>query len=173
MSLKSFDKFCERMILADPGSEKEIFDERQKLIRERITFNSVVLFATLSAVNTITMDWGLQWCEMYFGPMILFYVISYIYWIIANACKGSLFGVGGTKFVKSNAFIMLFVSVVNLLNLLVRSFDEEFSVIKDGMLSVRFIGVIAFTLLLIAGIAATVLAHRYDKSQEQQKNLEE
>ena len=168
MSLKSFDEFCAKMVNNEPIKQKEIFDERQKLIRNRITFNSVLLFARLSAVNTIIMDWGLQWCGMYFAPMILFYVISYIYWIIANACKGSLFGVGGTKFVKSNAFIMIFISIVDLLNLLVRSFDEEFSVIKNGMLSVRFIGVIAFSLLLIAGIAAIVLAHRYDKAQKEQ-----
>ncbi len=171
MSLKSFDKFCERMILAEPGSQKEIFDERQKLIRERITFNSVLLFAGLSATNTLMMDWGLQWCGMYFAPMILFYVISYIYWIIANALKGSLFGVGGTKFVKSNAFIMIFISALNLLSKAVDM--EDFSVLKGGMLSVEFIGVIAFTLLLAAGIAAFVLAHRYDKAQKEQKERSE
>ncbi len=171
MSLKSFDKFCERMILAEPGSAKEIFDERQKLIRERITFNSVLLFAGLSVTNTLMMDWGLQWCGMFSAPMILFYVISYIYWIIANALKGSLFGVEGTGFVKSNAFCMIFISVVNLL---MRAFDDEgFSVLENGMLSVRFIGVIAFTLLLAAGIAAFVLAHRYDKAQKEQKERSE
>lgn len=168
MSLKSFDEFCAKMVNNEPIKQKEIFDERQKLIRQDITFNSVLLFACLSAVNTILMDWGLQWCEMYFAPMILFYVISYIYWIIANACKGSLFGMGGTGLVKKNAFVMIFISIVDLL-MIVFDFDEEgFSVIKDGMLSVRFIGVIACTLLLIAGIAATVLAHRYDKAQKEQ-----
>ncbi len=167
MSLKSFDKFCEKLILAEPGSEKEIFDERQKLIREHITFNSVLLFAGLSATNTLIMDWGLQWCGMYFAPMILFYVISYISWIMANSYKGSLFGVEGTGFVKKNAFCMIFVSIVSLLNLLVTSFEEKFSVLKNGMLSVRFIGVIAFTLLLAAGIAAFVLAHRYEKAQKE------
>lgn len=165
MSLKSFDKFCEKLILAEPGSEKEIFDERQTLIRERITFNSVLLFAGLSAANTLIMDRGLQWCGMYSAPMVLFYVISYIYWIIANACKGSLFGVGGTRFVKANAFCVIFISMVNLL---MRAFDEEeFSILKNGMLSVEFIGVIAFSLLLITGIAAFVLAHRYDKAQKE------
>ncbi len=165
MSLKSFDKFCERMILAEPGSQKEIFDERQKLIREHITFNSVLLFAGLSATNTLMMDWGLQWCGMYSAPMILFYVISYIYWIMANSYKGSLFGVEGTRFVKSNAFCMIFISAVNLL---MRALDEEgFSVLKGGMLSVEFIGVIAFSLLLAAGISALMLAHRYEKAQKE------
>ncbi len=165
MSLKSFDKFCEKLILAEPSSQKEIFDERQKLIREHITFNSVLLFAGLSATNTLMMDWGLQWCGMYFAPMILFYVISYIYWIIANALKGSLFGVGGTKFVKSNAFIMIFISALNLLSKAVDM--EDFSVLEGGMLSVEFIGVIAFSLLLAAGISALVLAHRYEKAQKE------
>ncbi len=165
MSLKSFDKFCEKLILAEPSSQKEIFDERQKLIREHITFNSVLLFAGLSATNTLMMDWGLQWCGMYFAPMILFYVISYIYWIMANSYKGSLFGVGGTKFVKSNAFIMIFISALNLLSKAVDM--EDFSVLEGGMLSVEFIGVIAFTLLLAAGISALVLAHRYDKAQKE------
>lgn len=166
MSLKSFDKFCERLILAEPGSEKDIFDERQTLIRERITFNSVLLFAGLSSVNAFTMDCGFQWCGMYFAPMILFYVVSYIYWIIANACKDSLFGVKGTGFVKANAISMIIISGGNLL---IKALDEEeFSIIKNGMLSVEFIGAIAFTLLLITGIVALVLAHRYEKAQKDQ-----
>lgn len=166
MSLKSFDDFCAKAVNNEPLIQKEIFDERQKLIRERITFNSVLLFACLSVTNTIIMDFGLQWCEMYFAPMILFYVISYIYWLIANARKGSLFGVEGTRFVKNTAFCTIFISVVNLL---MRVFDEEgFMVFENGMLSIKFIGVVAFVLLMITGIAAFVLAHRYDKSQKEQ-----
>ena len=44
MSLKSFDKFCERMILAEPGSEKEIYDERQKQIRTQLTVEALTVF---------------------------------------------------------------------------------------------------------------------------------
>lgn len=48
MSLKSFDKFCERMILAEPGSEKEIYDERQKQIRTQLTVEALTVFGAMS-----------------------------------------------------------------------------------------------------------------------------
>lgn len=56
MSLKSFDKFCERMILAEPGSQKEIFDERQKIVRSRITIEALLIFGCSAILNCMIME---------------------------------------------------------------------------------------------------------------------
>lgn len=53
MSMKSFDKFCEKMILGEPGSEKEIFDERQKQLRTHILVQSLVIYAIASALCVV------------------------------------------------------------------------------------------------------------------------
>ena len=43
MSLKSFDKFCERLILSEPGSQKEVFDERQNVMRSRLAIEALFM----------------------------------------------------------------------------------------------------------------------------------
>lgn len=47
MSMKSFDKFCERIILAEPGSQKEIFDERQRQQRTQLTVEALRCVGTV------------------------------------------------------------------------------------------------------------------------------
>jgi len=50
MSMKSFDKFCERIILAEPGSQKEIFDERQRQQRTQLTVEALLIYCAASAL---------------------------------------------------------------------------------------------------------------------------
>lgn len=73
MSLKSFDKFCENIILGEPSSpkQKQIFDERQNILRSRLITEALIIFAVRSALNTMVMDAGPMWCEGFFAPMVL------------------------------------------------------------------------------------------------------
>ncbi len=56
MSMKSFDKFCERLILAEPGSEKEVFDERQRLIQQRLAVEALLIYVGVTLINTMMME---------------------------------------------------------------------------------------------------------------------
>lgn len=56
MSMKSFDKFCERMITAEPGSEKEIFDERQNVMRMRLAIEALLICVGLIFINSIIAE---------------------------------------------------------------------------------------------------------------------
>lgn len=100
MSLKSFDKFCENIILGEPSSQKQIFDERQNILRSRLITEALIIFAVLSALNTMVMDAGAMWCEGYFAPMVLSAALCLLWWLIRCSAKGVLFGVNGTVAMK-------------------------------------------------------------------------
>lgn len=166
MSLKSFDNFCAKMVNNEPLSQKEILDERQKITRQKITLQAAIMFAIMCVANTLIMDFGLKWSESYAAPMMWFYIASVIFWLVANSVKGSLFGIEGTIHVKQNGFVFIFISVVDGLSLI---FDEkELVVLKDGVLSNRFMMLIMLVMALMLGIISFILAYRYNRKQKSQ-----
>lgn len=154
------------MVNNEPLSQKEILDERQKITRQKITLQAAIMFAIMCVANTLIMDFGLKWSESYAAPMMWFYIASVIYWLVANSVKGSLFGIEGTIHVKRNSFVFIFISVVDGLSLI---FDEkELVVLKDGVLSNRFMMLIMLVMALMLGIISFILAYRYNRKQKSQ-----
>lgn len=96
MSMKSFDKFCERMILAEPGSEKEIFDERQNQQRSALTIEALVLYAALTAVFVFLND-DYHFVQSSFAGLVFFAGAAYLWWVIRANAKGCMFGVSGKQ----------------------------------------------------------------------------
>lgn len=47
MSMKSFDKLCRDILIGDPYAEREIFDERQKLFRLKLSVEALLIFGGL------------------------------------------------------------------------------------------------------------------------------
>ncbi|MGN1111077.1 MAG: hypothetical protein ACI4QY_05435 [Oscillospiraceae bacterium] len=166
MSIKSFDDFCAKMVNNEPLSQKEILDERQKITRRQTTARAAILFSILCVVNTFIMDSGLKWCETFTAPMLWFYIASYVYWLIANAVKGSLFGVEGTLYAKRNGILFVFISVFDALLLILD--EKEFVVLKNGMLSNKFMAAVLLALSLLSGIITLLLVHRYNKKQNEE-----
>lgn len=60
MSLKSFDDFCAKIVNNDPIEQKEIFDERQLIVRSQITKRALWAFVIMSGINLIIMECGPQ-----------------------------------------------------------------------------------------------------------------
>ena len=168
MSLKSFDEFCAKVINSEPV-EKEIFDERQKLVRTQITVEAFKIFTVTSCVNIVVMEAGPHWCESYVAPTALFLGIAYIYWLIRNAVKGSLFGVKGTVPMELQAGALLGESLVFSYITVFNNKDidppENFFV-HDGMLSENFVLAVFFAMGIAAAAAIFVLAHKYKKKEE-------
>ena len=94
MSMKSFDKFCEKMILGEPGSEKEIFDERQKQLRTHILVQSLVIYAIASALCVVLNEF-IGFLESDFSGMVFVAGAVYLWWVIFLAVKECMFGVSG------------------------------------------------------------------------------
>lgn len=162
MSLKSFDKFCESIILNDPKSRKEIFDERQRQIRDKITLESLLIYVTAVFVNTAIMENVYMWCESYTAPMLLLMFICCFYWVIRNAAKGTLFGVNGTFSNKFTGIYGMFMSVIFGISAAFKIEEgEEF--ISNGVVSESLLILVIFVLMFVFGLIMFILADREDK----------
>ncbi|MGN1422965.1 MAG: hypothetical protein ACI4XA_06280 [Oscillospiraceae bacterium] len=164
MSLKSFDKFCGKMVNNEPINEKTVFDERQNQLRLRYTLEALIVFASASFLNTLIMECGGQWCESYVMPMVLFAAVSYLYWVMRNAVKATLFGIHGpTTGIAFTAFAVMNISIF------FPETSEEWSTffINNGVVGVDFVMVISDVLFFCSGLAVLIAAHKFKKSRQQ------
>lgn len=168
MSLKSFDKFCEKIIMGEPEpiNRKEIFDERQNQVRQKLTIEALTVFGAAVSLNTLVMECGLKWCEGYFAPIILLIALCYAYWLIRVVKKGALFGVEGTAKAEHTAGMFIGMSVVYSLIMFLNE-DKEIYIFRDGMLSEIFVVMLFYVIAVACGVATLVIAHK-EKSKIKQ-----
>ncbi len=164
MSLKSFDKFCEKMIMNEPMSMKDIFDERQNQLRQKILSRAFMVFAYSSTLNTLIMECGLQWCESYFGAAMIFAAVSYIYYLAACSKADALVGINGAHGLKFLAVYMIMTGPITFLKFVYEDYEAGKNFfIHDGMLSDDFTMIIVYILGMLCGITALLLLHKYKK----------
>ncbi len=165
MSLKSFDKFCEKMIMGEPvARQKALYDERQNQVRTRLIIEALLIGICAAALNTMLMDMDLRWCESYITPMFLIAAVVYLYFIIKCTSKGVLFGVNGTKPQRYTAGTIMGMGAVYLLIFITN--DERRFFTEEGWLSDDVVIVAAYAIYIVCGITLMVLAHKFDKAKK-------
>ena len=171
--MKSFDKFCERMITAEPGSEKEIFDERQSVMRMRLAIEALFLCIGLIFINGVISEMinNRQWAEYMSTVNLLFAVLCMLWWIIRCAAKGCLVAVSGRIAQKTTAVMSVLVGGLNGLRYAFDIGEEDF-VIKDGRLSADFVFLICFALMIACGVFMFTAIRREEKREETEKKEE-
>ena len=164
MSLKSFDKFCEKLILSEPGSEQEILDERQKIVRTEIIAETLLILAGVCFLNCVIMDYFYQWAESYSAPLLLFFMLCVMYYIIRNVAKGSYVGINGNYARKVTSILILLMAVVNLVR---NAFDlaDEGGIMIDGALSDDFLFAVSFFLLAACGVISLIALRKICKDE--------
>ena len=165
MSLKSFDKFCERLILGEPASQKEILDERQKIARKEIGIETLAIFSALSFINCLVMDLFYQLAESYAAHMLVFFFTCSIYFVFRCFFKGCLIGINGEYKAKFTAFYAIFMGAIYLLNFTFKS-DEEKAFFSDEKLTDNFCFVISLLLFIVFGITSLILIKLNQRSEE-------
>lgn len=165
MSLKSFDKFCEKMILGEPASQKEIMDERQKIVRTRILVEALVIFSGLSFINCWVMDMAYQWTETYAAPMMMFFMICMIYFNIRCFAKGCLIGINGGSQAKFTAFYAILMGALSLIRDVFRD-ESERALFSDGKFTDDLCIMITWILFLVFGVVSLILIKLTRKSEK-------
>lgn len=169
MSLKSFDKFCEKVINGESVQQKEIFDERQTLVRSQITIRALWTFIIVTGINLLIMECGPQWCESWVLSTALFGAFAYLYWVIANARHGSLFGISGTWSVTQQAVMLICDGIILPLVICNDEDNSDFFanfLIRNGMVSEYFVSVLICVVLLAAGIVMAVNVRKYKANRD-------
>ncbi len=157
MSMKSFDKFCEKMILGEPGSEKEIFDERQKQLRTQILVQSLVIYAVASAL-CVMLNEIIGFMESDFAGMAFCAGAVYLWWVISLAAKECMFGVSGKQVLYNALFAIALVPTYILM--MFSNEDEPLAIVKNGALTDRFVVLAALFLYIIATVIIIVTYFR-------------
>lgn len=165
MSLKSFDKFCERLILTEPGSQKEIFDERQNVLRSRLAIEALFVYVGLTFVNSIVTEMFYQWAESMMTVTLLFMMLCLLWWEIRCAFKGCLLAVSGRYAQKYSAIMGIFVGALNGLRYVFDIGREDFF-ITNGRLSENLVFALCFLLLIVNGIFMLCVMRREEKINE-------
>ena len=168
MSLKSFDKFCEDLILKEPGSEKVIFDERQKLVQMKLGIEALTIFGALSLINCLIMDMAYQYAETYSAPMLLIMLLCAFYYMIRCAAKDCLVGIGGEKSLKFSAGYAIFMGVMMMIKFMFDN-DEERVMFIDGKLGDDFCFMLVWIMAIMYGIITLLLIYIHAKRKEREK----
>lgn len=171
MSLKSFDKFCEDLILKKPGSEKVIFDERQKLVQMQLGIETLTIFGAVAFVNCLIMDMAYQYAETYSAPILLLMILCAFYYSIRCAAKGCLVGIGGERALKWSAGYSVFMGVMMMIKFLFGN-DGERVLLVNGRLGDDFCFMIVWILAILYGITTLILINIYTKKKEQEEREE-
>lgn len=155
MSMKSFDKFCEKIILSEPGSEKEIFDERQKQMRTQLIVQALTIYAVTSAA-CVMLNENIGFLESSLSGMVFIAGAAYLWWVILAAVKGCLFGVFG-KQVIYNA-IMDIALIPGFIVMIMPEDDEHpFAFVRNGVLTTRGVLIAAYAMFIVSSIVIVAL----------------
>lgn len=168
MSLRSFDKFCERLILAEQGSEKEIFDERQNVIRSRLAIEALLVYVGLTIVNSMVTELFYQWAESLMTVTLLFAVICLLWWEIRCAFKECMLAVSGRYAQKISAVMAIFIGALNGLRYVFDIGEEDYFV-TDGKLSGDFVFALCFLLMIGCGIFMLCVMRHEEKRNESEE----
>lgn len=181
MSLKSFDKFCERMILSEPQSQKDIFDERQNQIRSKLLIESLIVFACFSSLMVLVMEASYQWCESYVAVLMLTAALCYLWWVLRNLYYGSLFGVRYTQ-THYTACVMIAECLIFTFLLfddyILGDNEDQTDVAKDffindGRLSEDIVICVALAVMLISSVIILFAVHRKKKEEAAEEKSSE
>lgn len=168
MSLRSFDEFCKKMILAEPGSEKEIFDERQKQIQVHLVIQSMVCFILLMLIHCVVSDYFYKWSETSVLPFLLFAMISVIFYIIKSGIKGCFIGVNGGFSRYVPAFMCVLLGFMNSFRAFMEIEESHFIIIKNGAITDSFLGLCTYVLMAVSGILTLLFIKKFGKEREKQ-----
>lgn len=171
MSMKSFDKFCERLILAEPNSEKAVFDERQNQIRLRLGIEAMAVCLTAILINAMFSELFVRWSEHQFSAILLIAVLCLFYWLIRCAASSCWVAVGNKHVQKSSSIMLIFIFSLNLSRNLFTVIEEGIFA-ADGTLSDEFVFTSAFVTGILCGIFSLCVIRRAEKTNESNESEE-
>lgn len=164
MSLKSFDKFCENLILTEPGSQKIIYDERQKIMQMKIGIETLFIFGGATILNCLIMDLFYQYAESYTAPIVLIMLFCAFYYNLRCAAKDCLVGINGTGALRNSSITGIFMGFVMSVQYITK---EEHSIIVNGQLSDDFVFLITAATAVVYGITMLILVSHTRKKKDE------
>ncbi len=118
------------------------------------------------------MECGPQWCESWVLSTAIFGAIAYLYWVCANARRGSLFGVNGTATLASQMGFLFGDAVILSVMIMMDKDNDDFMehfLIRNNMVSEYFALTLSCVLMLTLGIVMAVCIGNYRKREKAER----
>lgn len=159
------------MILSEPGSQKEIFDERQKILQNKLGTEALLVYAVASVLCCMSAEFIYKWTESCCFALIALGAICAVYYQIRCSMKGCLIGINGLTAKRYSGWTMILLGALNMIRYAMDSLDPEGGAffVRDGMLTADFMASLTFAVIMVWGIIITVKLHRLKKSEETEK----
>ena len=166
MSLKSFDKFCENLILKEPGSEKIIYDERQKLVQMKLGIETLIIFGGAATLNCLVMDLFYQYAESYTMPLVLIMLFCAFYYNLRCAAKDCLVGINGERSLKYSFVSSIIMGIGMTMKYILKEEERSFLIV-NGQISDDFVFLITTVAVVAYGITMLILVNRIHKKKNE------
>lgn len=161
MSLKSFDKFCERMIMGEPVDRKEVFDERQNQLRTKLIVEALWVYVGISGVATLINE-SVTCFASAVSLLAVCASVAFLWWTIRCAVKDCIFGIKGIGAV-SGAWVLLVEAVAFILMYVVDN-DEPF-IGENGLVGSRLMLGIGLVVLMVSSLIVIVISIKRKKKE--------
>lgn len=165
--MKSFDKFCEAMVNPEENKGREIFDERQKQLQLHLAIRAMAVFIVLMFLHTVISECIYKWSDSDLMPMLLFVMLSLLFYIISAEVKGCFIGVSGSAARYVPGFLCIIIGFMNGLGEFLRFADSGFAIISNGMVVKQFTVLLCYVLLITAGILTVIFIGRERKNKNE------
>ncbi len=167
MSLKSFDKFCERMIMGEPVDRREVYDERQNQMRTKLIVEALWVYVGISGIAVLIND-SVTCFASVLSLLAVCASVAFLWWTIRCAAKDCIFGIKGIGTV-SGAWVLLIEAVAFILMYVVDN-DEPF-IDEKGLVGSRLmLGIGLFVLMISSLIVIVISIRRKKKTNESEDN---
>ena len=153
------------MIKGEPVDNKEIFDERQKIVRSKLAMEAMIVYVSISLIACMSYEFIYQWSESITFALMTLGAVCMVYYHLRCSAMGCLIGVNGLKIKRNSGWTMIVVGGWNMIRYIIGGFDSEdgFLIAKDGMLTADFLAVLTFAVIVILGIIISVKVSRLQK----------
>ncbi len=149
----------------EPLSKKTVFDERQKAMQYRFGIEAFGIFAALTLICCLTLDFLYKWAESTAFAVLLLATLSLVWYLGRCAASGCLAAAIGRRTQRFSMTLITIGTVLQSVRFFSKLGDEDF-IVKDGMLTIDFL---LFACLMVefgCGIFSLFVIRREERINE-------
>lgn len=143
------------------------FDERQKLIKSRLSIEALLVCISACLINSWIMDFAYQWTESHCSAMAVIAVLSLAYWAVrcmTNGCAAAAVNTKGQK----RGFAAAIVSSACCLPMNLSGSGEADYVVKNGQLTNKFVFTVSLIILIACAVVLIFAVGHEEKNNEEE-----
>lgn len=142
--------------------QKAVYDERQKAMMYRFGIEAFAIFAALTYICCLTIDFFYKWAESTSFAVLLLATVSFGWYLGRCAAAGCLAPVIGKRTQRLSMTLITIGTVLQSVRFFSKLGDEDF-IVNDGMLTIDFLLFACLAVEFVCGIFSLCVIHNEEK----------